>query len=514
MKKNNVSVVLWITIATFFGKVLGVLKDVLISYYYGSTNMTDAFFLAMSIPTIILGVFTASTDSAIIPQYNRIATNSYRKNADALFSSIVNTLLLICSTACTFIAIFPRFFIKIFALGFDEGTVRYGIIYLRIFAPLGVLHMLYCFFCTYNAAHKENRVRTILAFSTNLIVVFTLLVVHDTQLVALSVAFLVANLFCAVLPILQSRRLGYRHTWKIERHNLEFKHFWQLFLPIMGGALLNDIQQYVDKNLSSNIYGGISSLNYAGKLVNIFDSIFIVGISVVLLPKLSEARYGEKRKEFQKISTGVTKYLLLILIPCFVLMFVLADELIVVIYGRGAFDQDAINIVSMVLKTYAPLIVLMPVQTIFSRFFHALEKNKIPFFLNLLSVLINVGLSVLFMNYFGLAGISFATTFATLIICLIYVEVIRRVIGWDRGEMNICKLLKIIGVTFLVYIVTCFVKGMLSSLWLKIILTGIVWFLLFLLGYFVIARKEMKMIIKWMVQYWNKVTHKLKKKNL
>ena len=55
----------------------------------------------------------------------------------------------------------------------------------------------------------------------------------------------------------------------------------------MGGALLNDIQQYVDKNLCSGFEGGISYLNYGSKLVNIFDSVLVVGIGVVLLPLLS-----------------------------------------------------------------------------------------------------------------------------------------------------------------------------------------------------------------------------------
>ena len=73
MKKNGfVSIALWLTLASVIGKVLGFLKDILISYYYGSSASTDAIFLALSIPTIILGVFTSSTDSAIIPQYNRL----------------------------------------------------------------------------------------------------------------------------------------------------------------------------------------------------------------------------------------------------------------------------------------------------------------------------------------------------------------------------------------------------------------------------------------------------------
>lgn len=81
-KSTYLSIAFWLTIASILGKLLGFLKDILISYYYGSSALTDAIFLALSIPMIVLGVFTASTDSVIIPQYNRIDAKNGRLDAD------------------------------------------------------------------------------------------------------------------------------------------------------------------------------------------------------------------------------------------------------------------------------------------------------------------------------------------------------------------------------------------------------------------------------------------------
>lgn len=494
MKKNGVSVIIWITIATFLGKVLGVVRDILISYYYGSTDMTDAFFLAMSIPTIILGIFTASTDSAIIPQYNRVSTVESRQRADTLFSSIVNNLLLICVIVSILIFLFPEIFIKIFAMGFEKEAIQYGINYLKIFAPLGVLHMLYCFFCTYNAVYKENKVRTILAFSTNSIVVSSLILCQDNNLISLSIAFLVSNVFCAFLPMLQSYKLGYCHRWKIDTGDVEFFKFWKLFLPIMGCALLNDIQQYVDKNLGSNIYGGISSLNYASKLINVFDSIFVVGISVVLLPMLSDLEIRKKKNEFRKITTRVTKYLLEILVPCFALLSSLTIEATSIIYGRGKFGQSEIEIVSLILKTYAPLVMLTPIQTVFSRFFHALEKNSIPFRLNLISVGMNILLSVILMNIFGLQGISFATTIATSITLIAYTVIIWRKIGWDQEEMSIKLLVGIVMATIISWIGVFIIKKFIISQWIIIIISALMVSIIFSGTYFITARQDIQLL--------------------
>lgn len=493
MKKNNLNIVVLITVATFIGKILGVVRDILISYYYGSTDMTDAFFIAMSIPTMILGIFTASTDSAIIPQYSRIKEKESKKEADKLFSYIINSLLLVCISVSLAMFLFPEVFIKIFATGFKEETVADCIIYLKIFAPLGVLHMLYCFYCTYCAVYKENWPRVILAFSTNLIVVFTLIIWHDSNLISLSIAYLASNVVCAVLPIVQVNKLGYKHIWSIDINNGEFKKYWRLFIPIMGSACLNDIQQYVDKNLASNIYGGISTLNYASKLITIFDSIFVVGISVVLLPTLSELRVRKEQKEFRKVTTKVTKYLLMLLIPCFVLLFTLSNEWITIIYGRGEFNQNAVNSVSTILKIYSPLIVMVPMQTIFSRFFHAQEKNHIPFRLNLISVGLNVGLSILLAYFIGLRGIALATTIATFVIILFYIKVIKQEIGWNLKEINIKLLFGMVTAIGISCMGLLIIKNSLVSSWLRIIASlGLVLGSFFAV-YFITMKEDMKL---------------------
>lgn len=494
MKKNSLNIVVLITVATFIGKVLGVARDILISYYYGSTDVTDAFFMAMSIPTMILGIFTASTDSAIIPQYSRIKEKESKKEADKLFSYIINSLLLVCSLVSLAMFLFPQIFIKIFASGFKAGTITYSIDYLKIFAPLGALHMLYCFYCTYCAVYKQNWSRVILAFSTNLIVVCTLFIWHDSKLLALSIAYLISHMICAILPMLQVKKLGYKHTWSIDINNSEFKRYWKLFMPIMGGAFLNDIQQYVDKNLASGIYGGISTLNYASKLITIFDSIFVVGISVVLLPMLSELRIRKKQQEFRKVMTKVTKYLLISLVPCFVLLFGLADEWIAVIYGRGEFDKGAIHAVSIVLKTYSPLIVLVPLQTIFSRFFHALERNHVPFKLNLISVGLNVILSILLAYFMGLKGISLATTIATFIILFIYVRIIEKEIGWDAKEINIKLLIGMAAAISACCIGLLAIKNFIALRWFRIAVSvGLVAGSFFVL-YFMTIKEDMKLL--------------------
>lgn len=83
-------------------------------------------------------------------------------------------------------------------------------------------------------------------------------------------------------------------------------------------------------------------------------------------------------------------------------------------------------------------------------------------------------------------------------------------VGWDREEIDVGKLVKIAGVTLLVYVSASFVKTQISYLWMKMVLASVVWLLLFLVGYFLIVTKEMKMIVKKSIRYLKQVINKLK----
>lgn len=436
-KQNGLNVVLLITFCTILGKALGIVRDSMISYYYGATAETDAFFLAMSIPTIILGVFTASTDSAIIPQYTRVMKQQSREEADNLFSVIINRLSLLAIFSGVLIFFFPSFFIDIFASGFDKRTAAVAMQFLRIFSPIGLLHLWYCFFCTYNAAYRKNIIRSILAFLNNVILVFALLISKNSGLQYLALAYLVINLVCALLPIIEMKQAGYKHRFRTDTTNGEFKKFIHIFIPIMGGALLNDVQQYVDKNLSSSIPGGISYLNYGDKLVNIFDSILVVGLAVVILPLLSEFESDKEYKKMSAVSSRVTRMMLAVLVPCMTVLLVCGEELITLLFGRGKFDSKAIHVVTSVLLAYAPLIVIIPMTTIFSKFFSAKEMNHLPFRINLFGVLLNTILSILLKIKYGVVGVAAATTIAMSIEIFIYCYFIEKHIRWDKAELNI-----------------------------------------------------------------------------
>ncbi|WP_300383572.1 murein biosynthesis integral membrane protein MurJ [Clostridium sp.] len=443
-KKAGLIAVL-ITGANIIGKLLGFGKDVLISYHYGASPMTDAIFLAMSIPLLVLGVFTNSTDSAIIPQYSRISGSEGRETADNHFSNIFNSVAIVALVVSVLMFIVPGIFINIFAPGFNIEQRIYSVKFLRIFSSFGFLHVFYCFFSTYNTIYSKVVARAVLSFTTNLLVVMALLINPDPHMRMLSLAYLLGSILSAIIPVISAFKNGYKYKTKHLKLNNEMEKFINIFLPIMGVALLINMNMFVDKFLASSMgEGSISYINYASRLTSIFDSMIVVGLGVIILPILSQSRMNNDFAKFNKNATQVIKLLMIMLLPIMILCMLFSSQIIEVIYMRGAFGTDAVKIVSRVFLIYSPQILFLPMQATLAKIFHSIEDTKTPFYINIISVGTNIILSIVLSIPLGLEGIAIATSISVVLAVLIFIYKTRKLIGWDSSILDLKELLKIV----------------------------------------------------------------------
>ena len=453
-KAKALSMALFITITNIVGKLLGFLKQILISYYYGANELTDAIFLAMSIPMLILGVFTSSTDGAIMPQYNRILNSKGRDEADKYFSNAVNLILIIAFIASIVIFIVPDSFINIFAPGFNLEQRRYSIQFLRLFSFFGFMHILYCFFSTYNTIHKHIIGRGILSFLTNLTVIIFLILYPDPNMLSLSLAYFLGNMTSAIIPILSAYKSGYKHILKIRLTDEEMFKFIGIFLPVVGVAFLEKLNMYVDRFLASNMRtGSITYIDYAFRFASIFDSILIVGMGVFILPVLSQSRLKNDIKKFSETVFQTLKILVTMLFPIMILSMAMSFPLIEMIYMRGEFGSKDVIIVSKIFFFYAPLILAVPVQAMLIKVFHSIEDTKTPFYVNTFSIVINIVLSIILSKKIGISGIAVATSISVFIGIIILFFKTHKFINWCFSVHRLKDIFKILfsGALLIIY---------------------------------------------------------------
>ena len=71
---NSLILLFW----TLTGKIIGFLRDIVLSYLFGASIVSDAFLVSLSIPTIIFSGIISALVTTYIPVLSKINSNNER----------------------------------------------------------------------------------------------------------------------------------------------------------------------------------------------------------------------------------------------------------------------------------------------------------------------------------------------------------------------------------------------------------------------------------------------------
>ena len=101
-------------------KVVGVFRDIVLAKYYGTTAVSDAYLIAVSVPTLIFYFIGHSLSTAYLPMYNQIRQKSGADKALAYTNNLTCISFLIVTVLVAVLVAFTEPILKLFAPGFDE----------------------------------------------------------------------------------------------------------------------------------------------------------------------------------------------------------------------------------------------------------------------------------------------------------------------------------------------------------------------------------------------------------
>ena len=85
-----------IGIATLVSRVLGLVRDQVLAYYFGAGDAMDAFRIAFRIPNVLRDLFAeGAMSAALVPTFTRTAAESGRNRAWRLGSNLLNVLAIV-----------------------------------------------------------------------------------------------------------------------------------------------------------------------------------------------------------------------------------------------------------------------------------------------------------------------------------------------------------------------------------------------------------------------------------
>lgn len=116
----------------------------------------------------------------------------------------------------------------------------------------------------------------------------------------------------------------------------------------------------------------------------------------------------------------IIKNISLLVVPISIVTIFCADHLVSFVFERGKFDSESVLVTSRALVGYAIGFIPRIVMVIAKRPFFAIENTRIPMVIGVIAIVINISLTILLSNFWGIFGITVATSISHIVACYLY----------------------------------------------------------------------------------------------
>jgi putative peptidoglycan lipid II flippase len=277
-----------VSIVIFMSKLLGFARDVVFAFIFGTTILTDLFQLIFSFPGYVFASIGTALSSVNIPDLTYYINNRTREERNLYLSNLFAQITLGATLLCLAGIVFAPAITGLIAPGLSEDVFDLAVMLTRIMMPTLLFVSL-----TYVAA-GVLQVHNYFLLSSSISIPFNLLVVGALLLKGEDIIFLgyITTLgwflqFLIQMPVLFKEK--YQFFFRIDFKNEHTVLMFKQLMPILLGNSLLQLCLIIDRSFATHLEPGTTSaLAFGSNLFVTITSIFIVAMSTVVFPRLSQ----------------------------------------------------------------------------------------------------------------------------------------------------------------------------------------------------------------------------------
>ena len=429
--------------ATGLSRVLGLAREVVASYYFGTTGKINAFTVAFQLPNLVRAlVADAALSSAFVPVFVDLLKKD-PKRAWRVASSLFWLMLLgLTALSALFILVAP-WVIGVFGNPGHDRVLAVGLsrVLFPIVALLGVSGVIVGILNSYD----HFTVPAISPVFWNIAIIIGLAIgvpnahTMNTKLYVYAVSILIATFIQVFLPLPWLRGFDGRLRLALDWRDPAVKEVFKNMIPVTLGLGLINVNAVIDTFFASRLIDGTQAPTAIQKAFLIYmlpQGVFSVAIATVLFPTLS--RYASAAREsgdftgFRSTVGSGLRQIAFLLIPAAVVSAVLAEPIVRLLFQRGHFTPAQTPVVASCLAAFSAGLVFNGAMLMLNRAFFSLRSNWVPTAIALGNLFLNAVLDFAFYR-FGTWGIPLATAICNIAGTWALLVVLRRRIRRVEG---------------------------------------------------------------------------------
>ncbi len=414
---------------TMASRLLGQLRESLLAAYFDK-RVTDAWAAAFRLPNLfrrLLG--EGSLSVSFIPVFIETkGDNNVR--AQNLVNSIYTFLLIILGALTTLGVLYPDPLLNlILDANYILDTEKYLLTLRLTKIMFGFIFFIssYAFMMGILNALGQFALPAIAPTLWNLaMIVFTILPHESFPVLGdqLGWGVLVGGILQAALLIPALIKANFFPRFSLDFRNADFQRVLRNMLPGIFGMGLLQFTTVINLHFSSSLAEGtISYMNYVDRLIELPLSLISVSLGTALLPMLS-GLFAKNDK--LKMSVTAQKYLelnLLLSMAAAAGLYVLAQPIVQLLFGRGRFHLNDVVMTAQILKTYCWIMIFSSAVRVLTPAYYAIKNTWFPAVVSAICLVTHVIVAPILMARYQVHGLMISTTLSAalnLVLLLIF----------------------------------------------------------------------------------------------
>lgn len=423
-------------------RVLGLLRDMVISYQFGTSRALDAYFAAFNIPDFIFNILAGGAlGSAFIPTFSSALVSSDEKRAWQLASAMINIVFIALTAVSALSAIFaPQVVAATVGRGFapsDQSLttelMRWMLVTPIVFGVSGIVMGIL-------NSHQHFALPALAPVVYNAAIIAGAIVLAPTLGVYGLVAGVVAGAFLHLLiqlPWLVRARMQY--TPMLGLGNADVREVGRLMLPRAFGIAAVQINFLVNTILASSLpAGAIAALSYSWRVMLLPVGVVGQSLATAVFPTLAVHTARQETVEFRQTFSTALRTTLFLSIPASVGLFTLAAPLVTLLFQRGEFGVKSTAETAWALQFYSIGLFAHSGLEIVTRAFYAMHDTKTPVLVGIAAMGLNIALSLALIAPLAQGGLALANSISTILeVMTLFFILRRRLIDLDTRRIGV-----------------------------------------------------------------------------
>lgn len=411
---NNTLVLM---VLNLVGKLFSFFREMVFSYFYGTSAITDAFNTSTTAATLIFSVITYALSKTYIPTFSQITKERGDMAGDEFTNKLLNFSLFLCTTIMILGLVFAPYIVKMFAIGYDGAKLKIASLFMRAIILTMYPNIYAAIFSSYLQIKGDFITPALPLLILNVILGITVAISKGNVVIMAVGIFLAYFVQFAVFPR-KIKETGFKRGKVKLDIDKDIKKLIRLSIPTIFSMAAVYISTIVDQSFASIVAndGGVSVINYSLKILRIVSSTFIVPFQITAYPLIGKLAAEGNFDEVKNITEKTMVKVMVLFIPSLVGLMVLSRPIISFVYMRGAFGYDDMIRTADVLFYYTIYLIGPAVADLLYLTFFSVQNTKIPTIISFIQLSVNIYLDYALSKRYGLIGLALATTLSQFVL--------------------------------------------------------------------------------------------------